>query len=598
MANTSLNLAGLDFDSIKLNLKQFLGRSSSPFKDYNFDGSNISQLLDLLAYNTFLNSYYLNMVASEMFLDSAELKDSVVSHAKSLGYLPRSFKSALAKVSFTVTPTTPSSSLLIPKGTSFTTKVGSNTYTFSTQENSVVDLKDGIFTVSGLDIYEGIYITDTFVYDESNTIQRFVLSNATVDTDSIGVIVIEDEGSKVESYYRATSFLGVSNTSTVYFLQAAENSQYEVIFGDGVIGKKPKNGSIVTIDYRVCNGQLPNGASIFDIDGNIQGETASSITTLAVASGGDISESIEQIKYHAPRFYQNQDRAITASDYENILKNKFPEIVAVSAQGGEDRSPPEYGKVYVAVDVQDSEGLSETNKKKYLDYIKPRCSVNISPVFIEPRFLFCEVYSSIKYDISKTTLKETDLSALVKSTISKYNKNNLNDFYSTLYYSKLVNDIDETNISIVSNTTDVIPYKLYTPSSDLSTSNVTFKFNYEIATKNTLAAVTASKEEFPVFTSEFTFNSQTYFIEDDGAGVLNLKTISPSGIKNTVNKCGTVDYATGTVTITDLKVTSFSGRGIKIFAIPSTRDITSAKDTILKIEDADIFVTIKGLTNV
>ena len=270
MANTSVSLVDLDFETIKTNLKNYLKRSDSPFKDVDFEGSNVSQLLDVLSYNTYLNSYYLNMVASEMFLDTAALRDSVVSHAKELNYVPRSFRSAEAQISFNVTPSIPMTALIIPKGTSFTAKVGSNNYSFTTNDSTVVSISNNVFSAN-LTIYEGSYVTDSFIYNSSNTSQRFVLSNSTVDTRSITTIIIEDNGASTLIYTKASSFLGLTDTSQSYFLQAAENAQYEIVFGDDVVGRRPKNGAVVSIEYRVSNGELPNGARTFDVDGSISG---------------------------------------------------------------------------------------------------------------------------------------------------------------------------------------------------------------------------------------------------------------------------------------------------------------------------------------
>ena len=389
MANTSVSLLDLDFETIKNNLKTYLKRSDSPFKDVDYEGSNISQLLDVLSYNTFLNNFYINMAMGEMFLDTAQLRDSVVSHAKELNYVPRSFTSAQAQISFIVTPSTELSTLVIPKNTTFTTKVGSNNYTFATDESVVINSDtDGNF-YANLTVYEGIYTTDTYVYVDSNTSQRFIVSNPTADMRSLVVVVVEDEGANVISYNKATSFLGVSSNSYSYFVQAAENSQYEILFGDGTVGRKPKNGSTVVLEYRTCSGELSNGARVFSIDGPIQGQSnVSSITTVETASGGAVSESLEQIKFNATRHYQNQERAVTANDYETILQANFPEIQAISAYGGEEADPPQYGKVYLSVDIKGADGTSQNVKDRFYNFIKPRSPVSIDPVFIDPEFLY------------------------------------------------------------------------------------------------------------------------------------------------------------------------------------------------------------------
>ena len=348
MANTSIDLVGLDFNSIKTNLKTYL-KNNTAFKDVDFEGSNISVLIDLLSYNTYLNSFYTNMVASEMFLDTAALRDSVVSHAKALNYTPRSFVSASANVTISISPTSSTNSVVIPKGTSFTSRVGSNTFTFTTNENLVLSNPNNNVFTSNLTIYEGSYLTDSFVMNYSNSSQRFVISNPTVDTSSISVTVIEDNGDNNINYSKATSLIGMTSVSNNYFIEAAENQQYEIKFGDNVFGRKPKDGSVIVAEYRTSSGELPNGASTFSNDGNIDGHSNVSVSTVSNASGGALNEPIESIRYNAPRAFQTQNRAVTASDYETILKSNFSDIQSISAYGGESLVPPQFGKVFISL---------------------------------------------------------------------------------------------------------------------------------------------------------------------------------------------------------------------------------------------------------
>lgn len=596
MANTSINLVGLDFETIKGNLVSYLKRSDSPFKDVNFDGSNISQLIDVLSYNTYLNSYYLNMVGSEMFLDTAQIRDTIVSHAKELNYVPRSFNSSSAQISFNIYPSTAIDSILIPKGTSFTTKLGSNNYSFSTQDNLIFNANsNNVVNVTGLNIYEGTYVTESFVFDSSNTTQRFVLSNPTIDTQSLSVRILENNGANTISYSRSTSFLGIGANSQVYFLQASENSQYELVFGDDVIGRKPRSGSVVVAEYRVCNGQLPNGASVFDLDGPIQGQSnISNITVAASASGGSVSETNESIKYNAPRAYQNQERAVTTSDYENLLTQNFPEIQAISAYGGEEADPPQYGKVYIAVDIQNADGTPEVVKRKFYDFIKPRSPLSIDPVIIDPDFLFVDVTTNISYNINTTTLKDNDIRSLVLNTISQFNTTSLSDFKSTLRYSKFVKSIDDTHPSILSNDTTITPYKSITPvAKTLYTSSVLFGFQL---TQNTVSnydgapVETAGDDLHNVWTSPFIFDNATAYIEDDGLGKLYIVT-TQQGTHRRIFVVGTVDYTTGMVNLTNLLVDEYDGSQIKLYARPASADVTSQKNVILSIRDNDITIT-------
>jgi hypothetical protein len=296
-ANGSINLVNLDFETLKESFKVYLG-SQTAFKDYDLSGSNVNVLLDVLSYNTYINSFYLNMVASEMFLDTAQLRASVISHAKELNYTPRSFRSARATVNIAITPLNPNgiTAVTIPRGTSFTSKVGSNTHTFSTSDNILITgATAGTFTAANVEIYEGSLVTDTFVYNSTSSEQRFILQNPTVDTTSIRLYVTEDNGSSVLVYNQANSYIGLTSSSKTFFVQAADNDLYEIVFGNGYQGRAPKHGSLISAVYRVGNGELPNGCSIFSSDDAIDGHTNVQVTTLVTASGGAIYENLSLI---------------------------------------------------------------------------------------------------------------------------------------------------------------------------------------------------------------------------------------------------------------------------------------------------------------
>lgn len=596
MANTSISLVDLDFETIKNNLKTYLKRSDSPFKDVDFEGSNISQLLDVLSYNTYLNAFYLNMVGSEMFMDTAQLRDSVVSHAKELNYLPRSYQSASAQLSFVVTPSSAISALVVPKGTSFTSKVGSNNYSFTTHESQILTLNGNGQFSANLTVYEGSYYTDSYVYVTSNTSQRFVLSNPTVDTRSLTVTVVEDNGSTAQVYTRASSMLGITSNSLIYFLQPAENSQYEIVFGDGVIGKKPKNGATVLAEYRVCNGELPNGARAFDIDGSISGQSnISSITTVSVAAGGAINESIESIKLNAPRHFQNQERAITASDFETLLTTNFPDIQAVSAYGGEDVVPPQYGKVFIAVDNKNMDGAPESAKQKYYAFIKPRAPLSIDPVFVDPDFLYIEAQCLVRYNTNTTTLQTSDIATLVKSKISAYNTNQLSGFKKTLRYSKLLQDINAAHASILSADLYTVPYKKLQPTRG-EAFNTIIDFGFALSTEYVISYDDYVRSEVKaVYSQPFTYGSRVCTLQDDRLGNLAIYTAEGTDKGTLLTNVGTVDYTTGKVTISDLIIADYEGAHIHLYVNPVEKDITSSKNYILVIGDEDIDVNVAAV---
>ena len=597
MANTSISLVDLDFETIKSNLKTYLKTSDSSFKDVDYEGSNISHLLDVLSYNTYLNAFYLNMVASEMFMDTAQLRDSVVSHAKELNYLPRSFRSAEAQVSFTVTPSTQMNALVVPKGTTFTSKVGSNNYSFATDQTVTLPLNGNGQFSANLTIFEGSYVTDTWTYLSSNTSQRFVASNPTIDTRSLTVTVVEDSGATVLVYTRAGSMLGVSNTSQIYFLQPSENSQYEIVFGDGVVGRKPKNGAIVMANYRAGSGELPNGARVFDIDGPVGGQSnISSITTVSVASGGAINETVDSIKLNATRHYQNQERAVTANDFETLLLANFPEIQAVSAYGGEDVYPPQYGKVFVAVDDYNIDGASESAKQKYYNFIKDRSPLSIDPVIIDPDFIYVEAQALVRYNAALTTLQINDISTAVKSAISSYNSTSLSGFKKTLRYSQLLAAATAADKSIISIDLYTIPYKKLTPVAGQLYSDI-IDFGFEISTNYVISYDDYIQADVKaVYSFNFLYDGRLCNIQDDRNGKIGIYTATGIDKNTLLINIGTVNYTTGQIIITNLQVESLVGQQhIHLYVTPKEKDIASTKNYILTIPDDDIDVEVEAL---
>lgn len=595
MANTSISLVNLDFETIKTSLKTYLKSADSPFKDVDFEGSNISQLLDVLSYNSYLNSYYLNMVASEMFLDTASLRDSVASHAKELNYVPRSFRSASAQISFNLTPSTSIGALVIPKGTSFTSKVGSNNYSFTTDESTTLTINSNGQFSANLTVYEGSFLTDSFVYTTANTSQRFVLSNPTIDSRSLTVTVLENSGANTLVYTRASSMLGISNTSQIYFLQAAENSQYEVVFGDGVIGRQPRNGSTVLVQYRSCNGELPNGARLFDLDGPISGQSnVGTITTVSAASGGAVNETIESIKINAPRHYQNQERAVTATDFETLLQLNFPEIEAVSAYGGEDANPPQYGKVFIAVDDRGIDGTSLSSKQRYYDFIKARSPLAIDPVLIDPDFIYIEAQCLVRYNVNVSTLQTADISTLVKSTISTYNTNKLNGFKKTMRYSKLVEDINNAHNSIVSTDLYTVPFKKLFVTPGVAYGAI-IDFGFPFSTTYTISYDDYVQTNVKaVYSMTFTYGGRVCNIQDDRAGNVGVYTAEGEDKDTLLVRIGSVDYESGRVVISNLIVDSYPHLGghFNLYVNPREKDISTTKNYILTIPDDDIVVNV------
>ena len=592
MANTTIDLVGLDFDSLKSNLKSFL-KNNTQFKDVDYEGSNINVLLDVLAYNTYLNGFYTNMVASEMFLDTAQLRDSVVSHAKELNYVPRSFNSAQAQITVDITPSTAVSSVVIPKYTTFTSRVGSNTYTFSSNEAYVMTAGTGGKYSKTLTVYEGQPTTETFVVNRANTRQRFVISNPTVDISSFDVEVYENGGQVVKTYVKRDNIIGITNTSPVFFVQGAENEQYELVFGDDVFGRKPKDGSTVVVKYRAASGELPNGARVFVPDGTIDGHANIQITANTIASGGAVSETIESIRYNAPRSFQAQDRAVTISDYETLLTNKFSDIQAISVYGGEDEDPPQFGKVFIAVDLFNADGISDSRKAIFQDYINTKTPLTIRTEFTNPEFMYAKINTSVLYNINSTKLTAADISALVQAAISNYNVTSLEDFNVTLYYSDIVQKIDNADVSILSNDSDIRLSVRLVPETGTD-------FSTTIYTRNKLSSVfglvdnaTDKQYGLTLTSSIFTYNGSRCILVDDAHGfvyIVRKKTTSIDVLK----QVGTINYTTGVVKINRLNVDAYTGNYIELILKPDSKNIHGTKNLILKIDPLDVSVTVTG----
>lgn len=591
MANTSFNLTTLDFDEIKTNLKTFL-KSKPQFSYVDFEGANINALIDVMSYNTYLNSFYLNMVASEMFIDSAQLRESIVSHAKALNYVPRSFRSAVAYVNLTITPASNTvTQVVVPARTEFISRVGSNSYVFSTLDDIILTSANSKFNIPSLAIYEGPIAEDTFVVDTSNTSQRFILSNPNIDTRSLRVLVSENSGQNVYSYEVRTSLFDVSSNTAMCFVQAAENDKYEIVFGNGIAGRPPTDGALVLTQYQVSSGQLPNGASEFVATGSIDGHANVIVATLASATDGDVHESKESIKFNAPRFYQTQERAVTASDYRVMLQVTYPEITAINVYGGEEADPPRYGTVVIALTVAGSSFIPEHKKTEYANYIKRRASLSSDPVFVEPTYLDLDVDVDVRYNTGSTTQTVFDIETIVRNAITSYSAVDLEDFAVTMRYSSLVGAVNVADSSIISNDLYVKPYLSFVPTLNVTQSH-TLNFYNEFRRLPHSDRVHIYEDEHTIRSTPFVYEGSVCTIEDDGLGVLRL--VQVSGDKHLVaaENIGTVNYATGVVTITNLKVTSYEGTKIKVYALPLMRDITASRNQVMRIQNSDVNVNI------
>ena len=424
---SKLNISQLDFDNIKNNLKRFLSNQNQ-FKDYDFEGSGMAVLLDLLAYNTHYLSYNANVLANEMFIDTADLRPSIISLAKALGYTPNSPRAPVADINVVVNGAT-GATLTMNAGQQFTTSVDGTSYNFVTIGQNVISPIDGVYTFTNLKIYEGTYVTYNYTVDTTDVDQKFIIESANADTDTLSVqIQNSSSDTTTNTYTKATSITELDSDSKVYFLQESSDGKFEVYFGDGVVGKAVENGNIVILKYIVTNKTEANGASSFSLSGNIGGFSDVSITVNSNAANGSEPESNESIKFKAPKSYAAQDRAVTVNDYKVKVEEIYANAGSVSAWGGEDNDTPFYGRVYIAINPTTGSTLTETTKTDIITQLKKFSVASVTPVIVDPETTNILLTSTIKYDEKQTTKTSAEIKSLVTDAVTSYNTDTLQKF--------------------------------------------------------------------------------------------------------------------------------------------------------------------------
>jgi hypothetical protein len=597
--NASINLVNLDFFNQKSNIKNYL-REQNQFKDYDFDGSTMNVLLDILAYNTSLNLFYKNMLMTESWLDTAQTRGAVVSHAKELNYVPRSYKSAKARVKIEFTATSENQPYIIPKEATVSAIVKNSNFVFSVPETISVSSPNTSFSFE-TDLYEGIYVEDTYVFNQTNedTISRFKISNKNIDTDSLEVTVYSDGSTEGNTYIKSATLLDLDYKSQVYFLQTSSDGYYEIYFGNNILGKKPSNYSTVVINYRLSAGTDGNNAQKFVLNFNPTGSENEltgtvNVTTISGSIGGANAESNESIRHNAPRSFQVQERTITARDYEIALKTEFPEINAVYAYGGELVNPPRYGRVFVAADIENVDGFPDSKKQEYYNFIKNRAPFTIEPIFVEPDYSYLSFDLNVRYNISTTKLSSASIETAVKNAVITYKENYLDSFGVAFRYSDLLSDIDEADNSIISSKMDVHLYKKI----DLipeEYQSIILNFNTPLIDNIPIKGLSYPTNDVKaMYSSRFTYFGQTCIFEDDGNGKVRI--VTTNGNTNVkVTDVGTIDYASGTVTLNSVTVDKFEGSAVKIYVKTLDNDVSSKTNTILTIEDSEIDVEVEEL---
>jgi hypothetical protein len=574
-------ITNLDFNETKEALKTFL-KNQNKFKDFDYEGSNINVLLDVLSYNTYYNNYYYNMAISEMFLDSATQRNSVLSHAKELNYLPTSRRSSAIKATVSVTaPSLESNYFTIPANTAFIGRCGNKTYNLLTDKsyNAVRSTTDNtLYTVSDVDVYEGRMISETL--SSSDT----VLSNAGIDTRSLTLKVNGDIYT-----YRADIF-GVVATDKVFYL----HGKYSVQFGKNKFGLEPTITDSIIANYRVSSGPSANGIGSLTV-GNFGGASSISISITSISSGGSLAEDIESIRTFAPKALQVQERAVTKRDYETLLRARFPNIQAISVYGGDEVIPPQFGKVIISVDVTGGEGAADYEIANFRAYLRDKTPLTIEPVFVVAKFMYVDSVINVVYDGNLTSKSAAQIQSEVNAGVISYQNTNLNDFNKTFRQSRLSAFLDSIDGSIVS--TDIVakPIIEYVPKLNQATSP-SFSFESTLVQPYPFDVVSGFNTFKPaVESTKFTVEDTLVTAKDDGQGNIMLVTANTDTLGIFKSSVGTINYSTGDIKLSNLNITSFENNAIKFTANTVSKDIKPPKDRILVIRGQDVTVTVTPL---
>ena len=577
----------LDFNDLRTQIKDYL-RSNSNFTDFDFEGSNFSVLIDVLAYNSYITAYNTNMQANEAFLDSATLRENVVSHARNIGYVPRSKRASKAKISFSVnTQSYNSRTVTLKAGPVALGAVQDGNYIFSIPSDVTVPVNtSNIAFFENLDIYEGSYLTKQYTIDYSQSNQKFIIPNSNVDTSTIRVTTT---GTTTEVYSLYENILNVNKTSKLFLIQEIEDEKYQILFGDDLIGKKPEDGSVINISYIVTNGKSADGSANFTFSGNIKDNNSTNITsgislitTLVSSENGDDIESIDSIKYLAPRVYASQYRAVTANDYKGLIPYLYSNIDSVTAYGGEELDPPQYGKVFISIKPRNGNFLSEITKNEIKKKLKQYSIAGIKPELIDLKYLYVEIDSTVYYNpafISDSVIVKNQ----VLNTLNFYSiSSDVNSFGGRFKFSKVNTLIDNTNRAITSNITKVRMRR------DLSAELNKFA-TYEICFGNKFHQKT---EKYNIKSSGFKIKdiSDTLYLTDNPINSINGKILFFKLIDNVPtiisSDAGTVDYLKGEIklNIVNIVSTSLPNNKIEIQAIPESNDVIALKDIYLQID--------------
>jgi hypothetical protein len=584
-----LPISDLDFETLRSNLLASF-QSNTVFRDYNFDGSALSILLDVLAHDSYYKAYYLNMLFNEAFIDSALLRGPMVSAAKAVGYTPKSARSAVAVLDLALVPYSLSTNFVtVPAGTAFTGQVNNQNYTFSTTQDYTVNKNaNGAYMVT-VAVYEGDPVVQTYTVPAYSNTLTVPINNAGIDETSLSVVVFPNANSTTQTpWTRVTDVLGVTANSNVFFFQENMYGLFELQFGDGVLGAQPEPGNVISISYTVCNTSAPNGCKFFSLPAAIPNVAIATINLNTPATGGSDKESIDSIRFNAPRNYTQQYRNVTTADYTQAIVSQFQNIQAVSVWGGEHNTTPDYGKVYISVKPTTGFTLTASQKSQIQTALAPSNVMAIQTVLIDPTFNYIVPQVNVWFNSLKTSLSATQILANISATVQTFETNTLGTFQSPFYFSRFAAAIDGTDPSILGNDSRILVQKRFTPQLN---SSFSYALNFHQAVVHPydgyLGAITSTGFTVPLY-------AQTLYITDDGYG--NLVTYYLSGTSKvyvapdgTNKNIGTVNYSTGLLQFTLPVASVVDGSGeIQINMAPVLRDVTPGFNEILLITQCNI----------
>lgn len=580
--NRRIQTSELDFDGIKQNLKNYL-QGQSQFSDYDFEGSGMSILLDVLALNTHYNSLYTNLAVNEAFLDSASKRASVVSKAKEIGYIPHSSIAATAEVTILMINDQISApaSLTIQSLTPFSAEIDSRQFTFYNESTVTSQRVGNQYIFNNVLLKEGNPLINTYTFDGSD----IIIPNVNVDVSTLKVTVQENAQSSTSVMYtRADNLVDINSQSSVYFLRELEDQTYQIQFGNGSVGVQLTNGNVITITYFSCNQDAPNQAASFSFGGNIPANTSVFVTTVRPALGGSAPEDIESVRFNAPRAYTTQNRCVTGEDYRTTILSLYPNTRAVNVWGGQENNPPQFGKVYISIVPDSGEVLSDVEKDYIIKtIINPRKSLTVTPEIVDPTYLKIELKTTVYYNPLLTALESSDIRTLVDQTISGYNQTNLNTFGSVFKYSKLIGAIDNSEPSITGNITVVTMRREIEPVFDVIA-------GYTIALGNPifkpLAGQIGNISSTGIYTTD---DTQVVYIDDQitpgsTKGILRLYYLDNTGNRVTIKTIGSVDYVTGLIQISNIAITGLADPIFELTVRGESNDVVSTLNQFITID--------------